>query len=177
MKYCYDNDIFKGTTDTTFAPDTAMTRGQMVTVLWQMNGAPQPAAANPFADVADTSAYARAIAWAAENDIVNGITDTAFAPSQAITRQQFLTILYRYARFMEYDVSVGENTNILSYEDVDQAAEYAIPALQWACGVGILEAENKLEPTVSAPRWQVAEFLANFCQKVVAAETVAEQAA
>lgn len=177
VKYCYDNDIFKGTTDTTFAPDTAMTRGQMVTVLWQMNGAPQPAAANPFADVADTSAYARAIAWAAENDIVNGITDTAFAPSQAITRQQFLTILYRYARFMEYDVSVGENTNILSYEDVDQAAEYAIPALQWACGVGILEAENKLEPTVSAPRWQVAEFLANFCQKVVAAETVAEQAA
>ena len=177
VKYCYDGNIFKGTTDTTFEPDTTMTRQQMAAVLWRLNGAPQPAAANPFTDVAASSAYAKAIAWAAENDITNGTTDATFAPNQAITRQQFLTILYRYARFMEYDVSVGQNTNILSYEDVDQAAEYAIPALQWACGAGVLEAESRLEPTAPAPRWQAAEFLANFFQKIVPAETSAEQAA
>ena len=177
VKYCYDNNIFKGTTDTTFEPDTTMNRGQMVTVLWRLNGSPEPTSANPFTDVADTSAYARAITWAAENKLTNGTTDTTFAPNQTITRQQFLAILYRYARFMEYDVSVGEDTNILSYEDVNQAAEYAIPALQWACGTGVLEAEGKLEPTAAAPRWQVAEFLANFSQLVVPTETTAEQAA
>ena len=69
---------------------------------------------NPFGDVAATSPFVKAIAWAAENKLTNGITETTFAPAQAISRQQFLTILYRYAQFMGYDVSVGEDTNILS---------------------------------------------------------------
>ena len=73
-----------------------------------------------------------------------------------VTREQLAAMLWRYAVYKGYDVSIGEDTNILSYEDVDQAAEYAIPALQWACGAGILEAENKLEhrPLAPAGRWR-----------------------
>lgn len=176
VKYCYENNIFLGTTATTFAPNNTLTRGQMVTVLWRINGSPEPKAANPFGDVAASSPFVKAIAWAAENGLTNGTTATTFAPSQAISRQQFLTILYRYAKFMGYDVSVGEDTNILSYADALSVGEYAMPAMQWACGSGVLVADKTLRPTEPALRYEVAEFLANFCQKVVPAET-AEKAA
>ena len=171
VKYVYENDIFQGFTDTTFGPDSTMTRGQMVTVLWRMNGSPEPKADCPFGDVAAASPFRKAIAWAAENGLTNGYTATTFVPNQAISRQQFLTILYRYAQFMGYDVSVGEDTNILSYEDVAQVSEVFIPAMQWACGSGVLVADKTLTPTAPALRYQVAEFLTNFCQKVVPAET------
>ena len=171
LRYVYENDIFKGFTETTFGPDNTLTRGQMVTVLWRMNGSPEPKANCPFGDVAANSPFRKAIAWAAENGLTNGYSATTFAPGQAISRQQFLTILYRYAQFMGYDVSVGEDTNILSYEDVAQVSEVFIPAMQWACGSGVLVADKTLTPTAPALRYQVAEFLANFCQKVVPAET------
>ena len=171
LKYVYENDIFKGFTETTFGPNNTLTRGQMVTVLWRMNGSPEPKADCPFGDVTANSPFRKAIAWAAENGLTNGYTATTFVPNQAISRQQFLTILYRYAKFMGYDVSVGEDTNILSYEDVAQVSEVFIPAMQWACGSGVLVAEKTLTPTAPAMRYQVAEFLANFCQKVVPVET------
>lgn len=177
VKYCYENNIFKGVTDTMFMPNNTITRGQMVTVLWRMNGSPEPKNANPFGDVAATSPFVKAIAWAAENKLTNGITETTFAPAQAISRQQFLTILYRYAQFMGYDVSVGEDTNILSFEDVGEVGEYAIPAMQWAVGSGVLAAEKTLTPRAAAPRCNVAEFLANFCMKVIPAAEMLPKAA
>ena len=177
VKYCYENSIFKGVTDTMFMPNNTITRGQMVTVLWRMNGSPEPKNANPFGDVAATSPFVKAIAWAAENKLTNGVTATTFAPAQAISRQQFLTILYRYAQFMGYDVSVGEDTNILSFEDVGEVGEYAIPAMQWAVGSGVLAAEKTLTPRAAAPRCNVAEFLANFCQKVIPAAEMMPKAA
>ncbi len=171
VAYVYANNIFKGFTETTFAPDTAMTRGQMVTVLWRLNGSPASKEANPFTDVAEDSPYVQSIAWAKENGIANGYTDTSFAPNQSISRQQFLTILYRYAGFMKYDVSVGEDTNILSFTDANQIGEAYIPAMQWACGAGVLEAAgDTLAPTEAALRSQVAGFLANFSRNVIPAK-------
>ena len=170
--YVYENNIFNGFTSTIFGPDSTMTRGQMVTVLWRMNGSPEPEKDCPFTDVAAASPYRKAIAWAVENGLSNGYTETTFAPGQAISRQQFLTILYRYAQFKEYDVSVGEDTNILSYTDVESVSTYAVPAMQWACGAGVAYGiDGKLMPTYPAPRYQVAEFLASFCQNVVPAGT------
>ena len=170
--YVYENNIFNGFTSTIFGPDSTMTRGQMVTVLWRMNGSPEPEKDCPFTDVAAASPYRKAIAWAVENGLSNGYTETTFAPGQAISRQQFLTILYRYAQFKEYDVSVGEDTNILSYTDVESVSTYAVPAMQWACGAGVAYGiDGKLMPTSPAPRYQVAEFLASFCQNVVPAGT------
>ena len=170
--YVYENNIFNGFTSTIFGPDSTMTRGQMVTVLWRMNGSPEPEKDCPFTDVAAASPYRKAIAWAVENGLSNGYTETTFAPGQAISRQQFLTILYRYAQFKEYDVSVGEDTNILSYTDVESVSIYAVPAMQWACGAGVAYGiDGKLMPTSPAPRYQVAEFLASFCQNVVPAGT------
>ena len=169
VMYVYENSIFNGFTATTFGPDATMTRGQMVTVLWRMSGSPEPEKDCPFTDVAATSPYRKAIAWAVENGLSNGYSTTTFAPGQAISRQQFLAILYRYAQFQKYDVSVGEDTNILSYTDAESVSTYAIPAMQWACGAGVAyDIDGKLMPTAPAPRYQVAEFLASFCQNVAA---------
>ena len=169
VMYVYENSIFNGFTATTFGPDATMTRGQMVTVLWRMSGSPEPEKDCPFTDVAATSPYRKAIAWAVENGLSNGYSTTTFAPGQAISRQQFLAILYRYAQFQKYDVSVGEDTNILSYTNAESVSTYAIPAMQWACGAGIAyDIDGKLMPTAPAPRYQVAEFLASFCQNVAA---------
>ena len=169
VMYVYENSIFNGFTATTFGPDATMTRGQMVTALWRMSGSPEPEKDCPFTDVAATSPYRKAIAWAVENGLSNGYSTTTFAPGQAISRQQFLAILYRYAQFQKYDVSVGEDTNILSYTDAESVSTYAIPAMQWACGAGIAyDIDGKLMPTAPAPRYQVAEFLASFCQNVAA---------
>ncbi|MGO5048906.1 5'-nucleotidase C-terminal domain-containing protein [Dysosmobacter sp. Sow4_B12] len=169
VMYVYENSIFNGFTATTFGPDATMTRGQMVTVLWRMSGSPEPEKDCSFTDVAATSPYRKAIAWAVENGLSNGYSTTTFAPGQAISRQQFLAILYRYAQFQKYDVSVGEDTNILSYTDAESVSTYAIPAMQWACGAGIAyDIDGKLMPTAPAPRYQVAEFLASFCQNVAA---------
>ena len=175
VKYCYDNNIFKGVTETTFAPLSTLTRGQMVTVLWRMNGSPAPAGACPFTDVAADSPFRQAITWAAEKGLTNGTTATTFAPGQAISRQQFLTILYRYAQLMEYDVSKTA-TIIGVYADWEAVSEYAQEAMEWAVGSGVLIADKALRPTDAALRYEVAEFLANFCQKV-ATETTVQQAA
>ena len=163
--YVWQNNIFRGFTDTMFGPQVDMNRGQMVTVLWRMSGSPDPTINNPFDDVEDYSAYSMAIAWAYENNLVKGYGAGRFRPELAITRQQFLTILYNYAAYKGMDVSVGGDTNILSYKDSEYIAGYAFPALQWACGTGIAyDFDGYLRPDVPAPRYQVAEFLAAFCR-------------
>ena len=165
--YVWQNNIFKGFTDTVFGPEDSMTRGQMVTVLWRMSGIAESAIENPFTDVAETSAYAKAVVWAYENKLANGYSATEFRPDQPITRQQFLTILHNYAIYTGMDVSAGEETNILSYEDAFDIANYAFPALQWACGAGIAyDFDGFLRPNAPAPRYQVAEFLAAFGRSV-----------
>lgn len=107
------------------------------------------------------------MAWAAENNIVNGYTNGTFGPDSSITRQQMAAVLYRYTQYMGYDVSVGEDTNILSYGDVLEVSEYAYPALQWACGVGLVNGiDGNLVPAGNATRAEAAAILHRFCETV-----------
>lgn len=173
VKYCYEHDIFKGITETTFVPNGTMNRGQMITVLWRMNGSPEPAGVAPFADVALDSPFAKAIAWGYEQQLVNGYTDIQYQPGQAISKQQFLTILYRYGQMMEYDMSASNDLSM--YLDRDTVSAYAREAMEWAVGARILVEDKALTPGMAAMRWQVAEYLAAFCETVV--DTAAEEAA
>ena len=110
---------------------------------------------------------ADAVAWAAENGIVLGYGNGNYGPDDSITREQMAAVLYRYAKFKGYDVSVGEETNILSYDDAQTIGEYAIPALQLACGAELIQGSgNKLMPKDGATRAQVAVILTRFCQNV-----------
>lgn len=113
--------------------------------------------------------YTDAVIWAAENDIVTGYGGGRFGPDDPITREQMAVILFRYAQYKGYDVSIGEDTNILSYADVNEIGEYAIPAMQWACGSGLINGVtgNALDPKGTASRAEAATLLMRFAQKTV----------
>lgn len=160
--------LFKGTSATTFEPNISMTRAMLVTVLHRLEGTPAADIGNSFSDVASGKWYTNAVVWANVKGIVKGYDSDTFGTNDFITREQLATILYRYAQYKGYDVSAGEDTNILSYEDAFNISEYAIPAIQWACGAGIMQGDGaKLDPQGNATRAQVAVMLMRFIQNVV----------
>ena len=162
--YVIDNGIFNGVSYNTFEPNTAMTRAMMVTVLYRLEGEPATNRSIPFADVDMSAYYANAVIWAQQNGIVNGVSETLFAPDTEITREQIATIMYRYAKYKKYDVSVGESTNIISYDDFDDISEYAIGAMQWAVGSGLINGrtEKTLNPKDNATRVEISAILHRF---------------
>ncbi|MDD4753006.1 MAG: S-layer homology domain-containing protein [Desulfitobacteriaceae bacterium] len=167
IMWAYENGLIIGTSSTTFSPHDATTRGMIVTILYRLESAPA-AAANPFSDVEADKYYTDAVTWAAENGVVSGYGNGNFGPEDPVTREQLAVILFNYAKFKGYDVSVGENTNIFSYEDAGKISEYAISAIQWACGAGILRGDGaKLDPQGNATRAQVAAMLMRFVENVV----------
>lgn len=168
VKYTYENGLMNGTSETTFAPYANTSRAMIVTILWRLEGEPAPQGNCQFVDVPANTWYTKAVTWAAEKGIVNGVSATEFGPDANITREQFATILYRYAKnYKGYDVSVGEDTNILSYTDAMVVSEYAVPAMQWACGAGLINGiDGALQPAGFANRAQAATILARFCQNV-----------
>ena len=168
VRYVYETGLMNGVSATRFAPYGSTTRGMIVTILYRMEGQPAVSRDCPFTDVASGSYYERAITWAAANGIVTGHSSTIFAPDASITREQLAAILYRYAVYKGLDVSVGENTNILSYEDFASLSEYAIPAMQWACGAGVLYGfGGSLLPDAPANRLQAAAILHRFCVNIL----------
>ena len=166
--YAYENGLFSGTSDTTFSPNASMTRAMLVTVLYRLEGQPTVSGRSGFSDVKLNSYYEDAVTWAADNGIVNGTGATTFSPNANVTREQMAAILYRYAQYKKYDVSVGEDTNILSYDDAQSISSYAIPAIQWACGAGVVTGKSgsKLDPKGNATRAEVAAMLMRFCENV-----------
>ena len=164
--YAIENGIFKGVTETTFAPNGKLTRAMLVTVLYRVEGEPATNRSIPFADVDMGAYYANAVIWAKQNGIVNGVSETEFAPDNNITREQIAAIMHRYAQYKGYDVSVGENTNILSYDDFDSISEYAIASMQWACGSGLMNGKTAttLNPLDNATRAEIAAILHRFIE-------------
>ena len=165
--YCLENGLMSGYGDGVFAPDSPLSRGMLVQILYNLEGRPDRAGEGMFEDVPDGAWYADAVNWAASKGIVGGYGNGKYGPEDSITREQFAAILYRYAQYKGYDVSVGENTNLLSYSDAVQISEYAIPAMQWACGTGIIGGvtDSTLVPAGTATRAQVAVMLMQFVHK------------
>lgn len=160
----YESGLMSGTGATTFSPNRTTTRAMIATILWRLEGSPEATSPLTFQDVDRTSWYAEAVRWAAEAGIVTGYSDEKFGPENAITREQMAAMLYRYAQYKGCDVSVGEETNILSYTDFPQLSEWAIPAMQWACGAEIITGTgaSTLSPRGGATRAQVAVILTRY---------------
>ena len=134
VRYVWDNGLIDGVTEDTFEPKANVTRAVLIEALWRAEGRPEADSAGLFTDVAEDNAFTGAIAWAKETGIANGYDDGRFGIDDVVTREQTAAFLYRYAQYKKMDVSVGEDANILSFDDIDTASEYAIPALCWACG-------------------------------------------
>ena len=153
VAYVYANGLMDGTSATTFEPNANMTRAMVWAILARIDG--------ETVTGADWASAART--WAMAGGVSDG-TD----PNGPVTREQFATMLYRYAAAKGYDVSIGESTNILSYADFASISEYAIPAMQWACGSGIVTGvtESTLVPQGTATRAQCAAMLMRFIEGV-----------
>ena len=168
VAYVYQHGLMAGTSATAFSPDATTSRSMIAAILWRMAGSPVVNYAMDYTDVAQGQWYSEAIRWAASEGIVSGYGDGKFGPDDIITREQMAAMLYRYAQYKGYDVSVGEDTNILSYTDFEDLSEYAIPAMQWAVGAGIISgtSESTLGPRGNASRAQVAVILTRYCENV-----------
>ena len=164
IKYANENKLFNGVTEDKFSPNTSMTRGMVATVLWRLENEPVVNYLMLFEDIEKESYYEEAIRWATSEKIVNGYSDISFKPNENISREQLVTILHRYAKYKNMDVSVGENTNILSYDDFNELSEYAISAMQWGTGSKVINGKtiSTLAPKDTATRAEVATMIMRF---------------
>ena len=166
VRYVWDNGLIDGVTEDAFEPEANVTRAVLIEALWRAEGRPEVESAGLFTDVAEDNAFAGAIAWAKETGIANGYDDGRFGIDDVVTREQTAAFLYRYAQYKKMDVSVGEDTNILSFDDIDTASEYAIPALCWACGADILRGDGNgcLRPADTVTRAELSAQLNRFIE-------------
>lgn len=162
--------VMKGT-GSRFEPSASMTRGQLVTVLSRLFeglALADAAEAPSFTDVSEGAFYAEAVEWAASLGVVTGVSSTKFAPNATVTRAELATILYRLTTLMGLDTSIGENTNILSYDDAFDLPNWSIPAMQWACGAGLISGvtDSTLAPNDPVSRAQASVIFSRYMDYV-----------
>ncbi len=165
IKFVTDNKLMNGVTENKFAPDAQLTRGMLVTILYRNEGEPETDDNTVFTDVEAGFYYENAIAWTKANGIVNGVTDTQFAPDENISREQIATILFRYAQHKGLE-AVNMAENLSSFSDSNDISEYAVSALNWAVGSGLIngKTETTLNPQDNATRAEIATILQRFIE-------------
>ena len=166
VAFCMKNNIMQGYSDNMFHPDEEITRSQLVQLLWNLEGKPTAGETVTFIDVGDDAWYADAVRWAVTENLIFGESNKTFLPDNTITREQLATVLYRYAQYKGYDTTIGENTNILSYDDAFDISEYAIASVQYAVGSGFMKgkAENTFNPKDNVTRAETAQILYRFIE-------------
>lgn len=154
--------LMNGTGDG-FSPNNNINRAQLVTVLYRMAGQPEVTGENPFTDVPDGQWYTDAVLWAAENNITDGTSETTFSPNNPLTREQMATFLYRFADF-ETEEPIEITGDLSGYTDADLVADYAVNAMTWAVGEGVISGigDNTLAPDNTASRAQMATVLTRY---------------
>ena len=154
--------LMNGTGDG-FSPNNNINRAQLVTVLYRMAGEPEVTGENPFTDVPDGQWYTDAVLWAAENNITDGTSETTFSPNNPLTREQMATFFYRFANF-EAGEPIEVTGDLSGYTDADLVADYAVDAMTWAVGEGVISGigNNTLAPDNTASRAQMATVLTRY---------------
>ena len=161
LHYCVDRGLMQGIGGGMFAPDMTTSRAMIVTMLYRLEGEPQITGEIDFADVPMDSWYGQAVAWAAANDIVKGYGDKTFGPEDAVTREQVVSILYRYAGYKGYNLD-GQGT-LNEFRDGDQVSSWATEAMLWALDKGVVSGKGDgiLDPTGDATRAEIGQIFMN----------------
>jgi hypothetical protein len=165
VAYAATHGLFKGVSATSFSPNTPMTRGMLVTVLHRLAEEPATASSAPFNDVETGAYYANAVSWASANGVINGVSADTFAPETVITREQFATMLYRYAK--DYlKLTAVPNGDLAKFTDAGDVSEWARDAVTWAVGAELINGRTAttLAPKGSATRAEVAAVLRRFAE-------------
>ena len=165
VRYVYEKGIMDGTGADRFSPNAPLTRAMIVTILYRMAGSPSVSGSSDFTDVAAGKWFAKAVAWAAANGIVNGYGDSLFGPNDPVTREQLAAILYRYAVYGGM-TAVTLEENLGSFADTAQLSAYAIQAMNWAVGQGLIKGSgSNLVPKAQATRAQVAAIIHRYLER------------
>ncbi|MBR6914894.1 MAG: S-layer homology domain-containing protein, partial [Clostridia bacterium] len=164
VSYAYENGLMTGVSDTLFEPGGDMSRAMIVTVLWRMEGEPSPGGAAPFSDLS-ADWYRGAVAWAAENGIVNGTGEGRFSPSTPLTREQIAVIMIRYSSYKGFDFP--DRADLSAFPDGASVAGYAADAVSRSVAAGLLTGTPRdgltyLDPRGTATRAQVAAILYRY---------------
>lgn len=163
VKYVFEQGLMSGISAQQFGPDSTVTRGQVVTILWRLAGSPT-VSGKTFTDVSASVWYADAVAWASANGVVSGYESGLFGPEDQVTREQLAAILYRYALISGKDAE--KTADLSGYTDSVTISTWAPQALKWAVGSGLISGTgaNTLSPRGTATRAQIAVILQNYCK-------------
>ena len=161
VNYAVENKLMGGIGNNQFAPQDNLTRGMIVEVLYRNAGTPEVTELSTFTDVPETAWYAKAVAWAEDNEVVNGVGDGLFAPEDKVTRDQIATILYRYKKPENV-----EDADFSGFSDADLIEDYAVDAMNWAVSCGLLKGDKgMLKPLDTATRAEFATMIMRFLEK------------
>ena len=168
VHYVLDNGIMSGMGNGLFAPNRETSRAMIAQILWNMEGRPVVNFLMTYKDVDPEAWYAEAIRWANSEGLMDGYGNDRFGPNDTMTREQLVTVMYRYAQRKGIDVSVGEDTNILSYDDAYDVSEWAASAMQWAVGSGLISGRTSstLNPKDTATRAEIATIMMRYCTEI-----------
>ena len=167
VRYVQENGIMSGIGNGLFSPETTLTRAQLCQIIYNMEGKPGAGSSN-FSDVGAGAWYKNAVSWSAAHDIVNGTGNGRFSPDLPITREQTVTILYRYAAYKNYNLSVP--ISLSDYSDANRISGWAKEALQWAVSEKVISGTTTttISPQGTTTRAQAATMLMRFCQRMEA---------
>lgn len=162
VSFVFRNNLMSGNSPTQFAPHAALTRAMVAQVLYNFSGRPAVTQAASFSDVSDDQWFAKAVAWAQQNDIMSGYPNGTFGAYTPITRQDFAAVLYRYSNKRQLDTSARDNLH--QYQDASAVSSYAQDAMQWAVASNIISGKTatQLAPRDSATRAECAQMLKNY---------------
>lgn len=166
IKYAYNNKFVSGTTTTTFSPDMKLTRGMLVTILYNMEGKPKVTEVNKFPDVQDSKMYYyKAVNWAIKNNIISGYNNGKFGPDDLITREQLAVILWKYSRYK--GTYKNKTADYSKFSDSKKISDFAQKGMNWAVGVGVITgSQGKLLPQGNATRAEAVSMIYKYCTKV-----------
>lgn len=165
--YLYQRNVIRGVSADAFGPNQTTTRGEVATMLYRLAGEPVVNDASNFKDVVPMTYYTNAVTWAASKGYVTGYDANTFGPGDKISREQLVTILYRYVAANNVGVDISNTNAFRSFGDASAVSGYAINAMTWACNAGIIKGDSTgmLKPGSSATRAEISAILHRFCEQ------------
>ena len=164
VHYILESNVMNGISSDKFAPNSKTTRAMVATILHRIDGETAASTESSFKDIVSGSYYEKAVDWAAENGVVKGYDDETFGPGDAVTREQMVTMLYRYAQYKKLDTAAAEKSDISTYKDAESISSYAQTAVKWAYGTGIIKgrSDTQLAPEANITRAEIAQMIKNY---------------
>lgn len=165
VKSIFENGLINGTTTTTYEPQTELTRGMIVTILWRIAGEPTVEATSTFADVPENAYYFNAINWGAANNIARGYDEETFAPDRLVSREELAAFIYRYSELIELDLTGIDEEAFAEFGDAESVLPWFVENMKWAISAGIVKGEDgMLLPQDRATRAEAAAMVNRFIQ-------------